>query len=343
MREPNDFAANLEELSNAAWLHAAVGTALELGLLELLAEPITPGDLAARSGADPELLEDVVAALAELGAVEHQDGLLTPSPSFQLLSSPAVAPVVRAAIRGDHIQTRNLLARVREGDDPVGWRLEDPVALTAQGETAGLIGLLVEALLPGLDGLADRMRRPGARILDVGAGVGVVSAELCRLWPAATAVGLEPHRAAREVGSSRIAAAGLGERIELRSRRLEELGELTAYDLAFIPQPFLPASALEVGLPRVQRALRPGGWLLVLIDDLPPDEPLTVAARRFRARVWGGGSTSPEDLGRALEAAGFETARASGPVGSFRAVCARRPAIAGTRAIGGRRLAVDPA
>lgn len=341
MREPIDFAANLEQLSNAAWLHAALATALELGLLELLTDPIRPEDLAARSGADPDLVDDVVAALVGLGAVERRDGFLEPSPSFQLLQSPAVAPVVRAAIRGDHIQTRNLLARVREGGDPVGWRLEDPVALTAQGETAGLIGLLMEALLPGLEGLGDRMQRPGARILDVGAGVGVVSAELCRLWPAATAVGLEPHRVARELGRSRIAAAGFDDRIELRARRLEELADLAAYDLAFIPQPFLPAEALEIGLPRVQRALRPGGWLLALIDDLPADEPLTAAARRFRARVWGGGATSPEELGQALQAAGFEAARASGPIGSFRAVCARRPVIPAQPSVGGRRLAAD--
>jgi SAM-dependent methyltransferase len=341
MREPTDFAANLEQLSNAAWLHAAVATALELGLLELLAKPIPPEELASRCGADPELVDDLVAALVELGAVERQDGLLTPAPSFQLLLSPAVAPVVRAAIRGDHLQTRSLLTRVREGGDPVGWRLEDPVALTAQGETAGLIGLLVEALLPGLEGLGERMQRPEARILDVGAGVGVVSAELCRLWPAATTVGLEPHRVARELGRSRIAAAGLDGRVELRAGRLEELGDLSAYDLAFVPQPFLPASALEAGLPRVQRALRPGGWLLVLIDDLPADEPLTAAARRFRARVWGGGATSPEELGPALGAAGFEAVRASGPIGSFRAVCARRPVLGAQQSVHGPRLAAD--
>jgi SAM-dependent methyltransferase len=342
MLKPTDFAASLEQLSNAAWLHAALATALELGLLELLADPIGREELRDRGGADPEFVDDVIAALVALGAVEEQDALLAPTPSFELLLSPAVAPVVRAGIRGDHIQTRNLLARVREGVDPVGWQLEDPAALTAQGETAGLIGLLVEALLPGLGDLGERMRCRGARILDVGAGVGVVSTELCSLWPKATAVGLEPHRTARELGRSRIAAAGLDERIELRGGRLEELVDRSAYDLAFVPQPFLSAAALEAGLPRVLRALRPGGWLLVLIDDLPADEPLTAAARRFRARVWGGGVTSPQELGRALDAAGFEAARAGGPIGSFRAVCARRP-IPAPGPGHGRRLTADAA
>ena len=56
----------------------------------------------------------------------------------------------------------------------------------------------------------------------------------------AEAVGLEPHRTARELGRSRIAAAGLSSRIALRDERVEMLGERAAYDLAFLPQPFLP-------------------------------------------------------------------------------------------------------
>ncbi len=46
---------------------------------------------------------------------------------------------------------------------------------------------------------------------------------------------------------------------------------------------------LEAGLPRVHRALRPGGWLIVLAHEMPDTDPLAAAARRFRARVWGGG------------------------------------------------------
>ena len=196
---------------------------------------------------------------------------------------------------------------------------------TAQGETGTLIGLLVEALLPGLDGLDASMAQPGARILDVGAGVGVVSIELCRLWPQAEAVSLEPHRTARELGRSRIAAAGLGDRIAFRDERVEMLGERSAYDLAFVPQPFLPPEAIELGLPRIQRALRPGGWLIVLTSELSGATPLTAAARRFRARVWGGGVVAAEELGAALTAAGFDAVRDEHPIGSFRAICARRP------------------
>lgn len=325
MTDRSDFAENLEQLSSSAWAYAALATALELGLLERLGEPVAEEELAAIAGIEPDLCADLVEALLACSAVERRAGMLVPTPSFEMLLSPSVAPVLRAEIRGDHLQTRSLLRRAREGEPVCGWSIEDPVALAAQGDTGSLTALLVEALLPGLEGLGERMCRPGARILDVGAGVGVVSTELCRLWPEAEAVGLEPQRTPRELGRSRIAAAGLDDRIALRDERVELLGERAAYDLAFLPQPFLPADALAEGLPRITRALRPGGWLIVLALELPEDAPMIAAARRFRARVWGGGSMAPERLRTLLAEAGLGPTEVEHPIGSFRAICARRP------------------
>jgi precorrin-6B methylase 2 len=324
MSGPIDFNETLEQLSCSAWTYSALATALELGMLEQLAEPVAESAVSERSGVDPEVCADIVEALIAIGVVIRSDGNLIPAPSFQTLLSPSVAKVLRAEIRGDHLQTRSLLRRAREGEPLSGWRLEDPVALAAQGETGGLTGLLVEALLPGLDGLAERMQRPGARILDVGAGVGVVSIELCRLWPGAEAVGLEPHRTARELGRSRIAAAALNQRIALRDESVEMLGELDAYDLAFVPQPFLPTGSLLAGLPRIRAALRPGGWLIMLTSELPEDRPMVAAARRFRARIWGGGVLRSEELEAALWASGFGGVHSEHPIGSFRAITARR-------------------
>lgn len=334
MRDTIDFTDHLEQLSTSAWAYAALATALELGMLERLVEPISEQALARDCGIETELVADIIEALAVIGAIERRDGLLAPSPSFAMLLSPSPAKVLRAEIRSDHLQTRDLLRRAREGQPLCGWDTEDPVALTAQGETGSLIGFLVEALLPGLGDLDERMAQPGARILDVGAGVGVVSIELCRLWPQAEAVGLEPHRTARELGRSRVAAAGLSDRIAFRDERVEMLGERAAYDLAFLPQPFLRPEAIELGLPRIRRALRPGGRLIVLTSELPEGAPLTAAARRFRARVWGGGAIDSGQLPAALTDAGFEAVRDEHPIGSFRAVCAQRP----TAPVGGWRV-----
>ncbi len=319
-----DFADTLEQLSSSAWAYAALAGALEVGLLDRLRDPVDRVEAAASCGVEPELADDMIEALLAIGVVEADGPRLTPTPAFETLSSPRVVRVLRSGIRGDHLQIQDLLARIREGETSTGWTLEDPVALTAQGETGTLIGSFVEALLPKLDGLAERMGRVGGRILDVGAGVGVVSTELCRLWPEAEAVGLEPHRTARELGRSRIAAAGLSGRIALRDERVEQLGEIAAYDLAFLPQPFLGRECLEAGLPRVHRALRPGGWLIVLAHEMPDTDPVAAAARRFRARVWGGGVIGRGELTAILGESGFGAIRSDYPIGCFRAICARR-------------------
>ena len=325
MRDSTDFSAELERLSTSAWAYAALAAALETGLLERLHAPSDPRLVAAELGIDSELAADLTEALLALGVVDGDAGWVTPTPAFETLCGPSVARVLQAGIRGDHVQIQSMLSRLREGGEVVGWDLDDPVALVAQGETGSLIGLLVEALLPRLDGLAERMGETGARILDVGAGVGVVATELCRLWPEAEAVGLEPHRTARELGISRIAAAGLSDRIALRDERLEALGEIGAYDLAFVPQPFLDRASLEEGLPRIRRALRPGGWLIVLTHELPVDDRPAAAARSFQARIWGGGVIGAGEIAAMLGDAGYGSIRGQYPVGAFRATCARRP------------------
>lgn len=324
MPDHPDFSANLRLLSDAAWAYAALAMAMELGVLDELSQPAIEAELPELCGIDPGLAADLVDALLSLGAIERDRGVLRPCPSFELLSSPSAARVMRGEIRGDHLQIRSLLKEARERRTVEGWRHEDPVILTAQGETGGLFGLLAEALVPGLDGIDRRLQRPGFRLLDVGAGVGVISTELCRAWPNATAVGLEPHRTARELGRSRIAADRLSDRIELRDQRVEHLAEEDAYDLAFLPQPFLSAEALREGLPRVLQALRPGGWLIVLTHAPTGEDSLAEAGRGFRARVWGGGEIAPEDLAGILLRVGFEAPRVNHPVGTFRTICARR-------------------
>lgn len=329
----DDFIDNLERLSSSIWASAALVVAVDLGLLDRLARPVEEAKLIADCGDDPQLVEDLIDVLISLGAIERDGDRLVPTASFEMLSSPTLRRVINGKVRGDHLQTHELIVRMREGQPLRGWSTEDPVALTAQGETGGTIGLVIEALLPGLHGLAGRMGQPGARILDVGAGVGVISTDLCRLWPEAEAVGLEPHRTSRELGRSRIAAAGLSDRIALRDERVEALGELRAYDLAFVPQPFIDPGAISDALPRIFRALKPGGWLIVLTGDAPQGSSLLRSSRRFRARIWGGGLVESDGLREELGLAGFEGVRMEGHLDSFRAFCACRP-LAGSSAVG---------
>jgi hypothetical protein len=57
-------------------------------------------------------------------------------------------------------------------------------------------------------------------------------------------VALAPFEAARELGERNIAAAGLGDRIELRDGRIEEIDSREEFDLIWLPGNFLGGDML---------------------------------------------------------------------------------------------------
>jgi len=95
--------------------------------------------------------------------------------------------------------------------------------------------------------------------LDAGTGVGVVAIELCRHYPHLHAVGLEPQAVPLAEARRNVAAAQLDQRIELRAQRVEDLTDREAFDLAYLPQVFMPVEVVRRGLRTVFQVLRPGG------------------------------------------------------------------------------------
>ncbi len=319
-----DILSSVADLSSATWAYAGLSAAIELGVVAALEGESTPAELADRLDLDAELVDDLLGVLVALGAVECRAGRYAATPAFEPFRSGSLARVVRAGVRSDHLQAAETFRRSRDGSLEPGWAHRDPDLLVAQGETAGLFRLAAEHVLPSLDGLADRLREPGARFLDVGAGVGVLSRELCLVYPEVAAVCVEPNATARALGRELCLEAGLGHRVEFVSQGIEELDSSELYDLALVPQPFLSPPAFAAGLERIRRALRPGGWLVVLALDMPEADPLAAASRRVRARLWGGGAVEPEEMLAQLAAAGYEGPSAHPPVGAYRMFAARR-------------------
>ena len=62
----------------------------------------------------------------------------------------------------------------------------------------------------------------------------------------------------------------------------------------------------------------------MLAHETPEEDALAAAARRFRARVWGGVVIERDELTAILAESGFGAIRSDYPVGSYRAICARR-------------------
>ena len=160
-------------------------------------------------------------------------------------------------------------------------------------------------VVPVLDGLAERFANGDGVLLDVGVGVAEMACAFCQAVPGARVVGIDPLPRAIELAAATVASHDLAGRVQLRCQGVEELTDEEAFDLAWLPLPFVPPAAVREGLPRVLRALRPGGWLLLPAAAVEPGASGEIA--RWQVHVFGGTLLSDHERTELLRAAGFES------------------------------------
>lgn len=249
--------------------------------------------LRARRRADavtPEIAERLDAILDALGIRDAVDGL----GEHELAAMLGI-------VEGLLVQAADF---VLEPDRP-GWDHDEPSILLAQGHTSALVPPVMHRFLaPALDELQQRLERPGARFLDVGAGVAALAITACRLWPSLEVVALDPWEPALALAREQIAAAGLDERIEVREGIVETLEDDDGFDLAWVPTFFIAPAALEPAVERVYAVMRPGGWATFGLYARP-GIPFMDALADLRTVRQGGTLITPQDMARLLETAGF--------------------------------------
>jgi SAM-dependent methyltransferase len=258
---------------------AAIGAALHLRVSGEAAPP----EIA-------QALDAVVTAIAGEGALSD--------------IAPGEATALAGLVRGMLLQTLDLLQHPARAS---GWEHTDPRVLQAQGLGSASFPPALAAVLPSIDGLGARLEANGASFLDVGVGVAWLSIAMCRQWPALTAVGIDPHEPALAIARRNLAEQSLEGRITLRAQKVEELDDVSAFDLAWLPAPFLPSAILEAALANATRALRPGGWLL--LARLAGSDPLSVAIATLRTVRFGGRALSTNDAEALLTRAGLTSVR----------------------------------
>jgi ubiquinone/menaquinone biosynthesis C-methylase UbiE len=144
--------------------------------------------------------------------------------------------------------------------------------------------------------------------LDVGSGIGLLAVAAASVWPRATITGIDVWGPSLEAAAASVRAAGLDDRITLRDQDVAALDDRDAYDCAWLPTFFVTEPVLEAAMPRLYRALRPGGWL-VLGRMAPPPDPLAQAVSTLRTIRVGGADFDAKRLAAALEAVGCTAVR----------------------------------
>jgi precorrin-6B methylase 2 len=220
--------------------------------------------------------------------------------------SEADSAMLLAGIRTDLFTAATAL----RGTSPVsGWTHVKADLLQSAGDvSAGFPRLLMTRIAPQLEGLGERLASPDGAFLDVGVGVAALSIAMVRQWPQLRVVGVDPWGPAIMVGRRNVQSAGLAGQIDLREASAEELSELGAFDLAWIPSLFIPQRSITRIVERVVRSLRPGGWLLFAAMN-PDSEPLAAAINSFRATLWGGSVLDADAVGALLTNSGLVDVR----------------------------------
>ncbi len=228
-----DLLATIQTWDQAAWSLAALA-------------------LATRDDSPPELRTAAGELLAVAGLTgapgEPLRGLGTSTPGQ--IASQAAAPL--------H-QTSALVS-----GRGISWSAQSDEALLAQGNASAQGARpFAQFMLPMMGDLAGRLAAPGARMLDIGTGVGALAVSFAEAFPQLHVLGIDVLDRALALARQTIAASGAAARVTVCNMDVADFADDTGFDVAWLPAPFIPQPALSAGLPQVTAALRPGGWLMV--------------------------------------------------------------------------------
>ena len=190
-----------------------------LGLYRVLAEhPMLPYELAERTGTATRYVDEWLRGQAAGGYVEYdpQTGAysLTPEQAFALTDPegavfmPGAFELALGALRSDHKVTEAF--RTGAG---VGWHEHDDEVFSGCERffRPGYAANLVASWLPALDGVEDKLRA-GARVADIGCGLGASTTLMARAYPEASFTGSDYHE--ESIIQARKRASGLNGQVK---------------------------------------------------------------------------------------------------------------------------------
>jgi 2-polyprenyl-3-methyl-5-hydroxy-6-metoxy-1,4-benzoquinol methylase len=206
-----------------ATFHAAlIRIGDKLGLYKALAAggPQTPAELAKKTGTAERYIREWLSAQAAGGYVTYDP----PSGKFHLSeeqafaladeNSPAFLPgafqVALASVKAEDQITK----RFKTGKG-MGWHEHDPELFvgTERFFRPGYAANLVATWIPALEGVESKLKK-GARVADVGCGLGASTILMAKSYPKSEFTGYDYHDKSIKTAKQRAKEAGVGDRIK---------------------------------------------------------------------------------------------------------------------------------
>lgn len=195
---------------------------------------------------DPRVRDAIHAVLAEF-----KPGLLDDLEPYQV---SAIIGRLTAAFQ-------DTLEFINAPGQASGWNYTDPAILQERGRGS-------RSIAQNFANLARERPEMEAALangdfLDIGTGVGWLAIEAARLWPDMRIVGIDVWEPSLKLAETNISEEGLRDRITLRRQSASDIDDQSAFDVIWLPGPFLPKDVFIAALPRVHSALRPKGFLII--------------------------------------------------------------------------------
>jgi SAM-dependent methyltransferase len=282
-----------------------------LGLYRAMvgAGPLTPAELAERTGTVERYVREWLSAQAATGYVTYEgdDRFSLPDehavPLTDETSPACVIGAFETALASIH-STDQLTEAFRTGAG-VGWgeHHHDLFEGCERFFRPGYQANLVTTWLPALQGIVPKLEA-GARVADVGCGHGASTVLLAEAYPASTFTGFDVHEPSVQAARKRAADAGVTDRAQFEVGTAQDLAG--RYDLVCLFDCLHDMGDPVGACRRIRQSLAPGGALL-LVEPMAGDtleenlNPVGAAYYGFSTLLCTPSSLS-QDVGTALGA-----------------------------------------
>jgi 2-polyprenyl-3-methyl-5-hydroxy-6-metoxy-1,4-benzoquinol methylase len=193
----------------------------KLGLYKAMAdgEPVTPAELAERTGCRERYIREWLCQQAASNYVEYDGDTetfrLPAEQAFALVdeNSPAFIPGAFQLIAATIKDEPHIAERFRSGEG-FGWHEHDHDLFcgTERFFRPGYLANLVESWLPSLDGVVAKLEA-GASVADIGCGHGASTILLAQAYPRSTFTGSDYHEGSIEAARRAAERAGVSDRV----------------------------------------------------------------------------------------------------------------------------------
>jgi SAM-dependent methyltransferase len=192
----------------------------KLGLFKAMSDtgPVTPAELALKTGTTERYVREWVSGLAAAGYVDYAgDGRYELNEEQAIVFADETSPAyVIGGFQGMLAATRIVPKAVdafRTGDG-IGWHEHDPDLFqgTERFFRPGYAANLVQSWIPALDG-ADAKLRNGGRVADVGCGYGASTIIMAAAYPNSQFWGFDYHEPSIRHAKEAAARAGVSDRV----------------------------------------------------------------------------------------------------------------------------------